>query len=58
MTAPGLAERRGTRQSRGRRGDRGHDHGGCLQEGSQQRRASLSQTRGFEERLRLGLQGL
>lgn len=49
MTAPGLAERRGAGQRQGRRGDRGHDHGGVLQEGGQRRPASRG-SRGENER--------
>lgn len=46
MTAPGPAERRGTGQSRGRRGDRVHDHWGVSKREAR-RPASRSQTRGL-----------
>lgn len=55
MTAPGLAEGRGTGQSRGRRGGRGHG-GVCRRETRSQPPAS-DPDEGSEDTLQLGLQG-
>lgn len=57
MTAPGPAERRGTGQRRGRRGDRGHDHGGVCRREASGVRPLGARHGGAEERLRLGLLG-
>lgn len=57
LTAPGLAGRRGTGQSREQRGERGRDHWGVC--GGKPVLAGVSQPDvGSEGRLRLALQGL
>ena len=56
MTDPGLIERRGTGQRRGRRGGPGHGYGGVFRREASGRRP-LEARGGCEERSWLGLQG-
>ena len=57
MTDPGLTERRGTGQSRGRRGGPGHAYGGVCRREANGRRPLEAREGGSEERSQLGLQG-